>query len=124
MACLLAVGCTSGLDDGRHATGSSTVATSADYAVVYSVDTEAGVLAAYEVDTEIVRSIELGDQPTRVARNGDELLVTLRGQRQIVRYQDQSRTGGFIQFKQQTGDPLAGIRIQIHSECLTRAIAS
>ncbi len=94
-ACLLVMGCTTGgVEDGRFSTGSSTVAASADYSIVYSVDTEGGTLAAYDVDDDSVRNVEVGAQPTRVARAGDDLLVTLRGQREIAVVDDR---GGEMQ---------------------------
>jgi mono/diheme cytochrome c family protein len=83
------MGCAGGLEDGRHHTGSSTVVASADYAVVYSVDSEGGTLAAFEIDSQDVRNVDLGADPVRVARAGDELLVTLRGQREIAVVRDQ-----------------------------------
>ncbi len=83
-ACLLVVGCTTGIEDGRFHTGSSTVAASADYGIVYSVDTEGGTLAAYDVEADEVRAVDVGARPTRVARAGDDLLVTLRGRREIA----------------------------------------
>ncbi len=85
VACTLALaGCQTGVDDARWATGSSSVVASADYAVVHSVDTEGGTVASFEVNTGVTSRVEVGDQPVRVARLGDNVVATLKGEREFV----------------------------------------
>lgn len=85
VACALALaGCSTGVDDDRWATGSSTVVASADYAVVHSVDTEGGTIASFEVSTGVTTQVEVGSEPVRVARLGDRILATLKGDREFV----------------------------------------
>jgi len=81
---LALAGCQTGVDDARWATGSSTVVASADYAVVHSVDTEGGTIASFEVATGVTSQVEVGDQPVRVARLGETLVATVKGEREFV----------------------------------------
>lgn len=91
-SCLLAlslVGCSSGgLSDSTFATGSTTVVSSSAARAVYAVNTEEGTVSRYDSATGAVSSVDVGAEPTRIARVGDRLLVTLRGERGIAVVRD------------------------------------
>lgn len=84
---LALAGCSNpaGLQDGRHATGSSTLVASSDYASVYAVNTEAGTVARYAPrGSTAVDQVEVGAEPTRIARAGERVFVTLRAERAVA----------------------------------------
>jgi len=80
----LLTACASQLEDGRFPTGSSPVATSSDFAMIYAVDTDGGTVAAIDAASNEVSRIDVGLEPTRIARAGDRLFVTLRGERNLA----------------------------------------
>ncbi len=83
------VGCASGLKDDAFPTGSQTTIGSADHSAVYVVDADAGALQRVDVASGAVTSTDLGGEPSRVARGGDRVYVTLRDQRAVISLRDQ-----------------------------------
>lgn len=83
IATLAACG-SSSVSDGRYATGSSTLVTSADARRVYAVNVDEGTVSSYDRDSGLTTTVAVGREPTRIARAGDRLLVTLRGERGIA----------------------------------------
>ncbi|MCB9761723.1 MAG: c-type cytochrome [Alphaproteobacteria bacterium] len=81
---LALLGCNQGLDDNLFATGSATAVTSADHKSVFAVNPAIDGLSRFDVDTESVTEVVLEGEPTRVARAGDRLLVTLRTERALA----------------------------------------
>jgi DNA-binding beta-propeller fold protein YncE/mono/diheme cytochrome c family protein len=85
LACALAfAGCQTGVDDTRWSTGSTTVIASADYAVVHAVDMEGGTIASYELSSGITSQVDVGAEPTRLARLDTRILATVKGEREFV----------------------------------------
>ncbi len=83
IATLAACG-SSSLSDSRYATGSSTLVTSADARRVYAVNVDEGTVTSYDRESGTLSSVAVGREPTRIARAGEHLLVTLRGERGIA----------------------------------------
>ncbi len=75
--------CGQGLRDDRFPTGSSTVAMSKGHDVAYAVNVDEGSLTRVSKGGG-TREVHVGAQPSRVARVGDELWVTLRGERGVA----------------------------------------
>jgi len=81
-------GCSTGLDDARYPTGSSTLAASEAFDAVYSVDPDGGTVARIDVATGDVANATVGAEPTRIARVGDRIVATLRAERGLAVLQD------------------------------------
>ncbi|TNE88163.1 MAG: c-type cytochrome [Deltaproteobacteria bacterium] len=78
---LALVGCqTASLDNPMHATGSRTIAANADMDHIVALNVEEGTLTVAQVNGLAQDPIEVGSEPTRVARVGDRYFVTLRGE--------------------------------------------
>jgi DNA-binding beta-propeller fold protein YncE/mono/diheme cytochrome c family protein len=83
---LLVAGCAG---DGRlGAPGASTLVRTEDGKAVYAVNVDEGTLARYEPKTGAVRVIAAGGEPTRIARAGDRLFVTLRTEGALAVFRD------------------------------------
>jgi len=81
----LAAGCsTQGLEDPRFATGSTTMVVAKEGPVLYSVNVDEGTVARLDADAGDLSEVDVGGEPTRIARVGDELWVTLRTERAIA----------------------------------------
>jgi DNA-binding beta-propeller fold protein YncE len=80
---LFSCACTAALHDDTFATGSQTVIGNADHDALYVVDTDGGAVVRYDPATGASSSVEVGGIPTRLARAGDDIYVTLRGTRSI-----------------------------------------
>ncbi len=76
--------CSAGLTESTFPTGSQTVISSADLGSVLVVDEAGGQLARYEASSGEISSVEVGSLPQRVARAGDKVFVTLRGERALA----------------------------------------
>ena len=88
-ACLVAalslVACgSSSLDDNRFPTGSQTITTSSDYSRVYVTNVDAGTVSTMTTAGELLSTVDVGISPTRLARVGNKVLVTLRGERSVA----------------------------------------
>ncbi|MCO4773050.1 MAG: c-type cytochrome [Deltaproteobacteria bacterium] len=73
-----------GLEEPRFATGTSTIAAGSNYEALFTANPEENTLSRVSLDDESIVEVNVGDEPTRVARLGDRLLVTLRGERAIA----------------------------------------
>ncbi len=78
-------GCGGGtLDDARFATGSSAIVAVDDYSSMVVANIEEGSVSRVDLESGAVTESAVGERPNRVARLGDRLLVTLRGERAIA----------------------------------------
>ncbi|MCB9744515.1 MAG: hypothetical protein H6741_10835 [Alphaproteobacteria bacterium] len=75
--------CTGSLDDARYATGTQVAVAKSDYTAVYTANPAVGSVSRYDVASGSVEELELGGEPTRLARVGDKVLVTLRSERSL-----------------------------------------
>ena len=85
---LLAGACSPALRDTTFPTGSQTLVPSADHRALYVVDTDGGQLVRHDPATGASVSVAVGAEPTRVARAGDRLFVTLRASRSVAVVED------------------------------------
>ena len=99
---------TGGVDDGRFATGSQSLVTSSDFSTLYITNPSLGSLTAVKDGEARELLFDEGSEPTRVARVGDRMLVSLRGQRQVAVVTD---TGSELQIERtlDTGSEPYGI---------------
>ncbi|MBI3179966.1 MAG: hypothetical protein HYZ27_09915, partial [Deltaproteobacteria bacterium] len=84
---LAAVACgqeTASLEDAKFPTGSATLIASADYGSLYVANLDQGTLTKLAKDGSLLTTLDLGLEPTRLARVGDRVLVTLRGERSLA----------------------------------------
>ena len=72
------------LDDSRFATGSSTLAAGTDFTTLHVVDADSGVVGSMDADGNEIGRLELGGEPTRIARLGDKYLVSQRTERSLA----------------------------------------
>ncbi|MCC7385126.1 MAG: c-type cytochrome [Deltaproteobacteria bacterium] len=93
-ASLLVGACGGGeLGDGRFPTGSQVMTTSSDYQALYVAHPDQDKLIVVGLgDGGAAREIALGARPTRVARAGARVFVTLRGERKIAVLDEQDGT--------------------------------
>lgn len=91
------VGCqgTDGLGE-RHNAGSQTIVAAASGRTVYTVNVDEGTISRLD-GQGVVQEFAVGIQPTRIARAGDRIFVTLRGERAMVVYRE---TGDSLEFVQ------------------------
>ena len=73
LAALALVACGNGLSDTRFATGSQTLASSADYSSVYAVSEHDGVVSRLDIKTGSVFELDLGGETSRIARNDENV---------------------------------------------------
>jgi DNA-binding beta-propeller fold protein YncE/mono/diheme cytochrome c family protein len=85
--CAWTVGCGAAADP-MAPNNSSVMALSRDGGALWVADGDNGVLTRIDVATGEMDEVEVGKNPTRVARIGDRLLVTLRGERSIAELRD------------------------------------
>ncbi|MFO0728819.1 MAG: c-type cytochrome [Myxococcota bacterium] len=72
------------LAEPRFATGSQIMATSSSYQALYVANTDQGTIGRVPVSGGAVEQIQVGSRPTRVARAGTNVFVTLRGERKVA----------------------------------------
>lgn len=72
------------LDDNRYPTGSQTLTSSSDYSRVYVANLDAGTVSVLSQSGSVLAKVDVGLEPTRIARAGDKVVVTLRGERSIA----------------------------------------
>ncbi|MCA9493442.1 MAG: c-type cytochrome [Myxococcales bacterium] len=75
-----------GLEDAAFPTGSTTVV--ARGSTLYAVNTWDGTLVRTDTAAGVSDELVLGGEPTRIARVGDELWITLRAERSVVIVRD------------------------------------
>ncbi len=82
----LMAGCSpqGGLSNPLHATGSNTLVASSDQDATYAVNTDAGTVTRITRNGSADAEIPVGLEPTRIARAGSEVYVTLRGERRVA----------------------------------------
>lgn len=85
---LLLAGCAAELRDPTFATGSRTLVADAAHDAVYVVDTDGGRLVRHDPATGATVAVDVGLEPTRVARAGERLFVTLRAERAVAVVED------------------------------------
>ena len=74
-----------GLDEPRFATGSSAIVATASYRALVVTNPEENSISRLDLDSRTVTEVsDIGDEPTRIARAGDQLIVTLRGERALA----------------------------------------
>jgi len=79
------VGCGPSAVEAMHPAGTSTVAADADYERIFAVNVFESSVSVVDPDERSSREIvDVGEQPTRVARVGDRMVVTLRGERALA----------------------------------------
>ena len=71
------------LDDSRHQTGSSSISTSSDYSALYVANSAEGSITRVDLGGSTVE-LDLEGEPTRVARAGDKVFVTLRTEKTVA----------------------------------------
>lgn len=80
-----AIGCTdAGLDDPRFQTGSQSMTADSSYSALYVTNTDKGRISRVKPGSTYVGHLDLGGEPTRIARSGDRLFVTLRADRSVA----------------------------------------
>ncbi len=77
------------LSDKRLPTGSQTLATSSDYSALYVTNTDQGTIGRAAFAGGEVAQVQVGQRPTRIARGGNRVYVTLRGDRQVAVLEEQ-----------------------------------
>ena len=83
-ASLALAACGGGLSDERHPTGSASIAADAAYDRVYVAQPDAGTVAVVEPGDGVLDQIDVGGEPTRIARAGDQMFVTVRTTGEVV----------------------------------------
>jgi len=76
--------CSGQLNDSRYATGSNSLVASSDYQALYVTNPDQGTVSKIDVETGDVTEIEVGIEPVRIARAGDTLFASLRGERALA----------------------------------------
>jgi hypothetical protein len=80
-----AVGCNKGgLDDARYSTGSQAMVASSDYDALYVANVDHGTVTRVDPEAGRYDTFEVGLEPTRIARAGTRVFVTLRGERAVA----------------------------------------
>lgn len=80
--------CTAGLRDATFPTGSTTLLSSSAHDAVYVVDTDGGKVVRHDPASGASSELAVGQEPTRIARAGDRLFVTLRAERAVAILED------------------------------------
>lgn len=84
------------LEDGRTPTGSQTMTTSSDFAALYSVSEDDGVIARIDAKSGNVSALDVGGHPARVARAGQLVFVSLRSERTVLVLRDDGSALGEV----------------------------
>jgi DNA-binding beta-propeller fold protein YncE len=123
VAALALVGCsTASLQEDRHATGSSSIAASSDYARVYVANTDSGELAIVSADGSLVERIDVGAHPHRIARAADRVFVSLRDEATLLVLREE---GGSLSIEDRldVGPEPNGLVADEHGTVLYAAVA-
>lgn len=91
---LLLAGCSAGLSDPLFSTGSQSIVASSDHASLYVANTDEGSLSVVNPTTGATSLVQVGKEPTRIARAAGRVYVTLRGERGIAVLAEQG--GGLV----------------------------
>ncbi len=76
------------LDDSRYATGSQSMVASSDHRALYVANVLTDSVTRVDVDSQTATEVAVGSEPTRIARAGDRVFVTLRGERNLAVLQE------------------------------------
>ncbi|MCA9555374.1 MAG: hypothetical protein KC933_35405 [Myxococcales bacterium] len=79
------------MEETRHPTGSSALATSQGYSALYVANAAEGSVSRVLLSEGTVGELPLAGEPTRVARAGDRVFVTLRTERKLAVLADDGR---------------------------------
>jgi len=88
LAALTLCACAGGLADDRFATGSSSMAASANYGALFVANPDQGTVSRVELASGTVTETDVGLDPVRVARAGEYVFVSLRGERAVAVLED------------------------------------
>lgn len=88
----LAAGACSGgrLQDSRHPTGSQAITTSSNFSAIYTANAGEGTVTRVDTETNETVEVDVGDEPTRIARTPDRIFVTLRAERGVAVLEEQA----------------------------------
>ncbi len=73
-----------GLEDDRFATGSSAIVAGSSFQALYTANPDQATVSRIDSQTGAVAELEVGLEPTRIARAGDVLIATLRNERALA----------------------------------------
>ncbi|MBI2375488.1 MAG: c-type cytochrome [Deltaproteobacteria bacterium] len=93
-AATLLLGCSD--MDGRNPTGSQSMVASADYGLLYVANVDNASVSRLDPASGEVQTGEVGSEPTRIARAGERLFVTLRAERAVTVLDSELRSVGRI----------------------------
>ena len=79
------------LSDARHSTGSQTIVASSDYSALYVANTQEGSITRLPAGGQPT-NFALEGEPTRLARAGDRVFVSLRANREVAVLEDDGST--------------------------------
>ncbi|HNH45947.1 MAG TPA: hypothetical protein PKY30_02860, partial [Myxococcota bacterium] len=119
---LLSTGCQSVLSDHSFATGSHTVVADSDRGLLWAVDADNGAIVRQSTSGKVL-SVEVGAEPSRIARAGNRLFVTLRGERSVAVLEDQGDSLKLLQ-KVEVGTEPYGIVAREDGKRLYVALAT
>ncbi len=119
---LLSTGCQSVLSDHSFATGSHTVVADSDRGLIWAVDADNGAIVRQSTSGE-VHSVDVGVEPSRIARAGSRLFVTLRGERSVAVLEDKGDSLKLLQ-KVEVGTEPYGIVAREDGKRLYVALAT
>ena len=115
--------CSTSLSDPDFSTGSHTIVSDSSSGVVYAVDADNGAVVRQDVSSGKVQSLQIGVEPSRIARSGNTLYVSLRGERAIAVVED--RDGALTLVKKvQTGTEPVGLVMREDGERLYVALST
>ena len=72
------------LNDRTYPTGSSVMAVSSTGEALFVANPDQGTLSRIDLDDDSVAELQVGEEPTRLARVGDRLVVALRAERALA----------------------------------------
>lgn len=106
------------LEDARHPTGSQTLATSSDYSALYVANSFEDSVTRVPLGGAPAE-LSLEGEPTRIARAGDQVFVTLRAERKLAVLVDDGQTLDLAQTVPTGAEPIgvvaneAGTRVYV-----------
>lgn len=89
---LALIGCSdSEFENPLHPSGSRTLVASSGQDAVHAVNVEEGTVSTFWLANEAVQVVDVGVEPTRIARHGTRVFVTLRGEGALAVLEEVSR---------------------------------
>ncbi len=77
-----------GLSESRHPTGSQSIAASSDYSALYVANEAEGTVSRVNPEAGTAERVEVGAEPSRIARIGNTVFVSLAAERAIAVLED------------------------------------